>query len=210
VILVAVGRGRASDGGAGAIEAIEAAGGIGRAKIVVLCDVRTPFEDAPKVFGPQKGADGALIGKLEARLDELAQQLPRDPRGVPMTGAAGGLAGGLWAFCGAELVEGAPYILDAVKLDERLAAADAVVSGEGRLDDQTLTGKAIAELARRCRAAGRPLHVVAGSRTLGDDDVAALGLASVQEATTLEELRAAGRALAEAVGNHAGHEKESA
>ena len=127
-----------------------------------------------------------------------------------MTGAAGGLAGGLWAFCRAELVEGAPYILDAVKLDERLAAADAVVSGEGRLDDQTLTGKAIAELARRCRAAGRPLHVVAGSRTLGDDDVAALGLASVQEATTLEELRAAGRALAEAVGNHAGHEKESA
>ena len=81
-----------------------------------------------------------------------------------------------------------------MELDARLAAADAVVSGEGRLDDQTLTGKAIAEVARRCRAAERPLHVVVGSRTLDDDDVAALGLASVREATTLEELRApAGR-----------------
>jgi len=70
---------------------------------------------------------------------------------------------------------------------------------EGRLDDQTLTGKAIAELARRCRASGRPLYVVAGSRTLGDDDVAALGLAGVREATTLEELREAGRAVAAAM-----------
>src|SRR5215218_2971344 len=69
VILVAVGGSATTDGGAGAIEAIEEAGGIGRAKIVVLCDVRTPFEDAPKVFGPQKGADAALVKRLEARLD---------------------------------------------------------------------------------------------------------------------------------------------
>src|SRR5689334_20342711 len=65
VILVAVGGSATTDGGQGAIEAIEAAGGIGRAKIVVLCDVRTPFEDAPKVFGPQKGADAELIARLE-------------------------------------------------------------------------------------------------------------------------------------------------
>src|SRR3954449_1558740 len=85
VILVAVGGSATTDGGAGAIEAIEAAGGIGRAKIVILTDVRTPFEDAPKVFGPQKGADAAMVERLERRLDELAQALPRDPRGVPMT-----------------------------------------------------------------------------------------------------------------------------
>src|SRR6478752_8744876 len=72
VILVAVGGSATTDGGAGAIEAIEAAGGIGRAKIVVLCDVRTVWEDAPKVFGPQKGADEAMIERLEKRLDELA------------------------------------------------------------------------------------------------------------------------------------------
>src|SRR3954470_10167946 len=88
VILVAVGGSATTDGGRGAIEAIEAAGGIGPAKIVVLCDVRTPFEDAPKVFGPQKGADAELIARLEKRLDELAASLPRDPRAVPMTGCA--------------------------------------------------------------------------------------------------------------------------
>src|SRR3954471_7821731 len=97
VILVAVGGSATTDGGAGAIEAIEAAGGIGRAKIVILSDVRTPFEDAPRVFGPQKGAGPAMVAKLDRRLDELAQTLPKDPRGVPMTGAAGGLSGGLWA-----------------------------------------------------------------------------------------------------------------
>jgi len=96
VIIVAVGGSATTDGGAGALEAIEDAGGLGGAKLVVLGDVRTPFEDAPKVFGPQKGADAPMIARLEARLDELAQTLPKDPRGVPMTGAAGGLGGGLW------------------------------------------------------------------------------------------------------------------
>ncbi len=68
VILVAVGGSATTDGGAGAIEAIEEAGGIGKAKIVILSDVRTPFEDAPRVFGPQKGADEAMIERLEKRL----------------------------------------------------------------------------------------------------------------------------------------------
>src|SRR4051794_17658656 len=94
VILVAVGGSATTDGGAGAIEAIEDAGGIGKAKIVILTDVRTVWEDAPKVFGPQKGADAAMIERLEARLDALATSLPRDPRGVPLTGAAGGAGGG--------------------------------------------------------------------------------------------------------------------
>src|SRR3954466_16343569 len=71
VILVAVGGSATTDGGAGALAAIEAAGGIGRAKIVILTDVRTPFEDAPRVFGPQKGADPPMVAKLERRLDEL-------------------------------------------------------------------------------------------------------------------------------------------
>ena len=77
VILVAVGGSATTDGGAGAIEAIEDAGGIGHAKIVVLCDVRTPFEDAPKVFGPQKGADADMVERLEQRLDELARRSRR-------------------------------------------------------------------------------------------------------------------------------------
>jgi len=150
------------------------------------------------VFGPQKGADPAMVERLTERLNEQGAAAPRDPRGRPMTGAAGGLSGGLWAHCGAELVDGARHVLDAVDFDARLAAADLVVSGEGRLDAQTLTGKAIAEVARRCRDAGKPLHVVVGSSELGEDEVSELGLAGVREATTLEELEAAGRALAEA------------
>jgi glycerate kinase len=113
-----------------------------------------------------------------------------------MTGAAGGLSGGLWAYFRAELVDGARFVLDAVAFDERLHAADVAVSGEGRLDAQTLTGKAVAEVARRCRAANRPLHVVAGSSALTPTDIHAMLLASVHEATTLRELERAGRALA--------------
>ena len=195
-VLVAVGGSATSDGGAGAVEALRAAGA--EVPITVLCDVRVAFEDAGKVFGPQKGADPAMVERLTERLNEQGAAAPRDPRGRPMTGAAGGLSGGLWAYCGAELVDGARHVLDAVDFDARLAAADLVVSGEGRLDAQTLTGKAIAEVARRCRDAGKPLHVVVGSSELGEDEVAELGLAGVREATTLEELEAAGRALAEA------------
>src|SRR3954453_9964829 len=93
VVLVAVGGAATTDGGAGAVAAIEERGGLRGARIVVLTDVRTPFERAPAVFGPQKGADPAMVERLEARLDELARRSAaehgRDPRGVPGTGAAG-------------------------------------------------------------------------------------------------------------------------
>jgi glycerate 2-kinase len=193
-IVFGVGGSATTDGGAGAVAALQEAGA--RPALTVICDVRVPFEDCARVFGPQKGADPEMVERLTRRLHQQAEAAPRDPRGRPMTGAAGGLSGGLWAHCGAELVAGARFVLDAVALDARLEAADAVVSGEGRLDDQTLTGKAIAELAARSRVAGKPLHVVAGTSTLTPDEVAELGLAGVREASTLEELRAAGRALA--------------
>src|SRR5215218_3006890 len=149
VVLVGVGGSATTDGGAGALDAIEEHGGLGGARLVVLTDVRTPFERAPAAFGPQKGADAAMVTRLEARLDELAARLPRDPRGVPMTGAAGGLSGGLWAAHGAVLEPGAPWILDALDFDTRMRAARAVVTGEGRLDEQTLEGKLVGEIGTR-------------------------------------------------------------
>src|SRR5919202_6590 len=94
VVLVAVGGSATTDGGAGALAAIEERGGLRGARLVVLCDVRTPFEDAPRVFAPQKGADADMVGRMEERLAALAARWPRDPRGVPMTGCAGGLSGG--------------------------------------------------------------------------------------------------------------------
>jgi len=195
-VVVTVGGSATTDGGAGAVAAIEAAGGLRGARLLVLCDVATPFEHAAEVYGPQKGADPATVERLTARLHALATRYERDPRGVPMTGAAGGLAGGLWAALGAELVPGADWVLDALGFDALLAEADAVVAGEGRLDRQTFEGKIVGRVAERCRRAAKPLHAVVGACALADEQVAALGLASVQEAPDAAAMIAAGRAIA--------------
>lgn len=193
-IVVTVGGSATMDGGTGALEALQEAGL--EVELEVVCDVRTAWEDASRLYGPQKGADPETVRRLEARLDELARRAPRDPRGVPHTGAAGGLAGGLWAFLGARLLPGAAYVLDAVGFDARTREADLVVTGEGRLDEQTLEGKVVAEVAARSRRAGRACHAVVGADALGRERAAELGLASVLEAGTIAELEAAGRALA--------------
>jgi glycerate kinase len=195
VIIVAVGGSATMDGGAGALEGIEEGGGLRGAQLVVLCDVRTTFEDAPKVFGPQKGADEAMIPRLEARLDELAAKLPRDPRGVPMTGCAGSLSGGLWAVHGAKLEAGAPWVLDALDFDARMRASRAVVTGEGKLDEQTLEGKLVGEIGTRARQAGVPLHAIVGTDALDPFGKRIIDLMRVIEATTLAELEAAGEHL---------------
>ena len=193
-VLVTVGGSATTDGGAGALAALDEAGAWPR--LEVLCDVRTPWERAPSVFAPQKGADAATVQRLERRLDDLAQSAPRDPRGVPMTGAAGGLSGGLWAHRGARLVPGAVYVLDAIGFDERMREAAFVVTGEGGLDRQTLEGKVVGELATRCRQAGVTCHAVVGRNQLEPFETRILDLETVTEATTLAELEAAGAALA--------------
>jgi len=193
-VVVTVGGSATTDGGAGALAALDDAGVVD-VEIQVVCDVRTPFEDAARVFGPQKGADRATVGRLERRLEELADAAPRDPRGVPMTGCAGGLSGGLWAHRGAELLPGAAFVLDAVGFDERMRAARFVVTGEGRLDEQTLAGKAVAEVATRCRQGGVPCHAVVGENALDAFGARVLDLASVTEAGTVGELEAAGHEL---------------
>ena len=195
VILVAVGGSATTDGGAGALEAIADHGGVRGAQIVVLTDVRTVFEDAPKVFGPQKGADPDMVVKLRERLEQLAATLPRDPRGVPMTGAAGGLSGGLWAAHGAKLEAGAPFVLEALDFDARMRASRAVVTGEGKLDEQTLEGKLVGEIGTRARQAGVPLHAIVGTDALDPFGKRIIDLQRTIEATTLEELEAAGEAL---------------
>jgi glycerate 2-kinase len=195
VVLLGVGGSATTDGGAGALDAIEEHGGLGGTRIVVLCDVRTPFERAPAVFGPQKGADAAMVARLEERLDALAATLPRDPRGVPMTGAAGGLSGGLWAAHRAVLEPGAPFVLDALDFDTRMRAARAVVTGEGRLDEQTLEGKLVGEIGTRTRQAGVPLHAIVGTDSLDAFGKRIIDLQLVQEATDLEQIEAAGETL---------------
>ena len=197
IVFVGVGGTATTDGGSGAIKAIRAAGGLGSSRLTVLCDVQTRFEDAARLFAPQKGADSDQVRRLTARLHAIARRLPRDPRGAPMTGAAGGLAGGLWAAFGAELRPGAVAVLEALGFDQRLRAARAVVAGEGRLDRQSLAGKALSEVATRARQTGVPCHAIVGSDELGSFERRILDLQVVLEATTLEEIEAAGRQLAQ-------------
>ncbi len=196
VVYVGVGGSATTDGGAGAVRAIERGGGLGGAKLVVLCDVRTPFEDAARVFGPQKGASPDDVRRLTRRLHALARRLDRDPRGVSMTGAAGGLSGGLWAAFGAELVPGASFVLDAIGFDARMRSARAVITGEGRLDRQSLAGKAVSEVATRARQAGVPCHAIVGRNALDAFGARVLDLETVTAASTLAELEAAGRQVA--------------
>ncbi len=199
VVLVAVGGSATVDGGAGALQAIADHGGIGDTRIVVLCDVRTPWELAPEVFGPQKGASPEAVKRLENRLDDLAATFPRHPRGVPMTGAAGGLSGGLWAAHNATLEPGAPWVLDALNFDRRMRESRAVITGEGRLDFQTLEGKLVGEIGTRARQAGVPLYAVVGRDDLDDFGKRMIDLQQVREASTLEEMEAAGEALGAAL-----------
>ena len=196
-VIVTVGGSATSDGGAGALEALSDAGLTDGSAIEmdVVCDVRVPFEQAPRIFGPQKGADPAMVERLERRLDELAATFPRDPRGEPMTGCAGGLSGGLWAACGATLVPGAAYVLDAIGFDPLMRGSAFVVTGEGSLDEQTLQGKIVGEVATRCRQGGVTCHAIVGRNQLDPFEERIIDLASVTEATTLAEIEAAAAAL---------------
>lgn len=190
-LVVAAGGSATTDGGAGACAAIMEHGGLRGAQVVVLSDVTTPFEDAAVVFGPQKGANRDEVALLTERLHELAATLPRDPRGVPATGAAGGFSGGLWATFDAKLRSGADYVLDALNFEAAVADADAVVVGEGRLDSQTLRGKIVSVIMARSGTV--PVYAVVGSVT---EDAPLDAFARVLVATEETRMRAAGGQIA--------------
>ena len=199
VVLVACGGSATTDGGVGAIEAIEDGGGLRGARIVCLCDVRVPFEQAAIVFGPQKGADPATVKRLTKRLNAVARKLPRDPRGEPMTGCAGGLSGGLWAQYRAALEPGAAFVLRALDFDDRMRAAQAVIVGEGRIDEQTLQGKIGGEIATRARQSGVPCFAIVGCNALDAFDARMLDLQRIVEAPDLDAMSAAAASLAEVI-----------
>ena len=180
-IVVTVGGSATTDGGRGALEALDAhftsrtadLRGLRRVlrgvKISVAADVRTPMcgpDGAARTFGPQKGASSGQVDELEQRLVAWARlarsTTGRDPASEPMAGAGGGLAGGLWAFAGAALRPGAALICDTIGFDAAMHDSFAVVTGEGSMDRQTLRGKAVFEVATRCRQSGVPCYAVPG------------------------------------------------
>ena len=143
---------------------------IGDTSIEAVCDVENPLlgkEGAAQVYGPQKGATQEQVEQLESGLTNLARvietDLGKDVRDLVGGGAAGGLGAGLYAFLGAELRRGVDVILDLVALDEKLEGSDLVLTGEGRIDFQTVFGKAPAGVARHAKKKGIPCIAIAGS-----------------------------------------------
>jgi glycerate kinase len=184
-IIVAVGGSATTDGGLAAVQSL--GWSLAGLDVTVACDVRTRFLDAPRVFGPQKGASDAQVSLLQRRLERVAQEY-RDRTGVDVTalegsGAAGGLAGGLAAI-GARLEPGFEVVARAAGFEDALAGVDLVVTGEGKVDASSVEGKVVGGVLEWAGDEGVPHRgVVAGQVTpeareelsvLGDVTVLAL------------------------------------
>ena len=149
-IIVCLGGSATTDGGLGAVRAIQTPARLKGVDFVVACDVTTPFTDAAKVFGPQKGASSAQVNFLTTRLERLVQMY-QETYGVNVStlsgaGAAGGLAGGLAAL-GAKLVPGFDLVAEEVLLDELLIGVDFIVTGEGFMDSESFAGKVVGSVS---------------------------------------------------------------
>jgi glycerate kinase len=158
-------------------------------EVLVASDVDNPLtgeHGASAVFGPQKGASSEAVAELDAALahfaDKVEAAVGRTARDEPGAGAAGGLGFGLMMFCDAVVRPGIELSLDAVGADAALETADLVITGEGRIDAQTVRGKAPVGVARRAQRYGVPVVAVAGSIARDDrltDDLSAAGISAV-------------------------------
>ena len=155
-------------------------------ELTAMCDIDNPLygeAGAAAVFAPQKGADAAMVARLDAGLRHLGQVsarcLGRDFSHLPGTGAAGGLGFGMAAFCGAQLRMGIDAVLDAVGFDSLLPGTDVVFTGEGKIDSQSARGKVVSGVAARCRKAGVPVVAVVGQIGQGFEEMYQQGLTAV-------------------------------
>ena len=165
-IIIGVGGSASTDGGLGALRAMEPLIRFAGIDLLVACDVETKFLDAPAVFGPQKGASKLQIQLLERRLKRLSEiyveEYGTEVAGLQRSGAAGGLAGGLAAI-GAELVRGFDLVAEEVALEDAVASADMVITGEGRLDKESFNGKVIGGVVALAERHQVPVLAVVGS-----------------------------------------------
>jgi glycerate kinase len=186
-VIVAVGGSATVDGGLGALDALGF--DLGGASVDVACDVSTVFRDAPRVYGPQKGATPDDVARLERRLDLLAERYRRelgvDVDRLPGSGAAGGLAGGLAAI-GARLVPGAALVAGSVGLARTLSSASLAITGEGRFDATSLAGKVVGHVLQEAGASRVPVAVVAGDAVRRDVPADVRCLTLVELAGSLE------------------------
>ena len=143
---------------------------LGGVTLTLMSDVDNPLcgvRGAAHVFGPQKGADAAMVERLDAGLAHLASVIERDlgvrVADIPGAGAAGGMGAGCMAFLGARMRSGIEAVLDLVDFDAQIDSADLVITGEGRIDSQSVHGKVISGIARRTQRRGVPLVAIVGS-----------------------------------------------
>ena len=166
--------------------------------VIAAADVRNPLlgnNGATRTYGPQKGGTPEQLEILERALAKLADIVTRDLgcdfRERAGAGAAGGLGFGLMSFCGANLRPGFEVVAEAIQLEEKIRGADIVITGEGRLDAQTLEGKAPAGVARLARRFGKKVYAIAGQTEENDelralfDDIATLANGSVTAAEAI-------------------------
>ena len=169
-----VGRGGGSLENVRTIQDDEVISGLGSADIRVACDVENPLlgdEGAAQVYGPQKGASSQEVERLEEGMgnwaDCVERYRDRQIRDEPGSGAAGGLGFGLLGLLDADLQPGADLIMDYVGIDQVFQRADLVVTGEGKIDDQTAYGKTPRSVADRARDHGVE-YVLGVAGCLGD------------------------------------------
>ncbi len=155
-------------------------------KLVVACDVKNPMtgqEGASLVYSPQKGACPSEAKQLERALQRFVEVVHRqygiDLNAIKGSGAAGGTAGGLHALLNAELTSGIDLVLEHMAFDEHLNNADLVVTGEGKMDAQTIYGKGPIVIAQRAKARGIPVWAFVGSLGEGYEAVYDYGITKV-------------------------------
>ena len=156
------------------------------AEVTVMCDIDNPLcgpTGAAAVFGPQKGADAAMVARMDAGLRHLAEMLEKDVGMEVLTlaggGSAGGFGAGAAAFFGGQLRMGIDVVLDLTDFDRKCRGASLVITGEGHLDSQSLRGKTVVGVARRARALGVPAAALVGGCETALDAVYAEGVSGV-------------------------------
>ncbi len=158
-----------TDGGLGAVDAL--GWSLAGLEVTVACDVTTPFVDAARLFGPQKGATAAQVALLTRRLERLAevyrQRTRTDVTTLEHAGAAGGLAGGLAAL-GARLEPGFEVVARAAGFEAALDGVDLVVTGEGRFDRTSLDGKVTGGVLEWASSEGVPHRAVIAGQVSDD------------------------------------------
>lgn len=174
------------------IDASSASPALKESEFIVACDVDAPLygpKGAAYVFAPQKGADTETVERLDNGLKHFSEVVARSKGAIedyaqtPGAGAAGGLGFGLMAFLNARLVSGVDMVLDAIGFDSIIKDADLIITGEGKVDTQTLTGKTPYGVLQRAKLQGIPVVAIGGFVQLDSEDATRVGFATVLQVT---------------------------